>query len=237
MPDLRLLVLVKVGSGHEYVDALGQTGFTCICVGLVGEAVRLILSDPPDAILAVLAGDTAPQLCEVLRALGPYPLIVAGEGLTHGVAATCLGRGSDAIVALPLPAGELAARIRAVWRRVAQEAASSSRSRITMGDLAIDVNEHSVWYRGKRIALSPTEFNVLAALAESRGAVVTNQELLARVWGDECVDDLHYVRLYIGYLRSKFEDDPRNPALILNQWGVGYRLATPELEPAQKARR
>jgi len=227
--DLRLLVLADAGSGHGCLD-LDLSGFECTYVRSVGDAVRQILSEPPDATLAVLAEDSAAQLCEVLRALGRQPLVVAGQGLSPEVAADCLDRGCDAVVALPLPACELAARIRAVCQRAAQELPSACETTITTGALVMNMGEHSVCYRGKRIDLSPTEFNVLAVLAERRGGVVTNRELLAKVWGDDYVDDLHYVRLYIGYLRSKFEDDPRNPELLLNQWGVGYRLAVQELE-------
>jgi two-component system KDP operon response regulator KdpE len=74
------------------------------------------------------------------------------------------------------------------------------------------------------VRLSPTEFKVLAVLAEHPGRVVTNGEILSRVWGPEFRDDIHYVRLYIGYLRQKLTPDPSQPALIVNQWGVGYRL-------------
>src|SRR5207248_9882003 len=105
-------------------------------------------------------------------------------------------------------------------------------TQITIGDLTMDPGTRSVRLRGKEISLSPTEYQVLALLAERPGQIMTNHELLTRVWSEEYTDDLHYVRLYIGYLRAKLERDPRHPELILTQWSVGYRLA---MERAVKA--
>lgn len=76
--------------------------------------------------------------------------------------------------------------------------------------------------------VTPIEFSILSVLAEQPGRVVTTRELLTRVWGPAYADDVHYIRLYIGYLRAKLENDPRHPRVILNQWGVGYRLAVSE---------
>lgn len=167
----------------------------------------------------------AAEQCEILRAVGDFPLIVTWRDALPAVAAACLDRGADAAIALPLPARELAARIRAVLRRADEQSPPAAQPRVTIGDLSIDLNARLVWMRGREIELSPTEFQVLAVLAETPGRVVTNPELLTRVWGEEYADEVHYVRLYIGYLRSKLEEDPRAPRLILNQWGVGYRLA------------
>jgi two-component system KDP operon response regulator KdpE len=187
--------------------------------------VRQIVSATPDAVLTHLdAIPGAPEQCEVLRALGDFPLIVAWREAAPAVAAACLDRGADAAIALPLPARELAARIRTVLRRAGDHALPAGKPRTTIGDLAIDFGTRSVWLRGREVELSPTEFALLAVLAETPGRVVTNRELLTRVWGEEYADEVHYVRLYIGYLRAKLEDDPRAPRLILNQWGVGYRL-------------
>jgi two-component system, OmpR family, KDP operon response regulator KdpE len=225
MNDLSVLVLNHEGLDQGFGAALRAGGLQSTCVGSVGEAVRHVMRESPDAVLAMLPDAAAPDLCEVLRALGPYPLIVAGKDLREDVAAACLDRGGDAVIMLPMAADELAGRVRAVCRRAADEAGFSSVTRVAGVDLTIDANNHLVWYRGKRMELSPTEFRLLSILAESRGGVVTNQELLTRVWGEDYVDDLQYVRLYIGYLRAKFEEDIRNPKLILTQWGVGYRLA------------
>ena len=94
------------------------------------------------------------------------------------------------------------------------------------GDLEIRLDEHKVYRRGVPIELSPIEFRLLACLAREAGRVVSHAKLMAQVWGPEYVDCRHYLRLYIRYLRSKLEDDPRDPRLILTEWGVGYRFQT-----------
>jgi two-component system KDP operon response regulator KdpE len=79
----------------------------------------------------------------------------------------------------------------------------------------------------KPIHLTPTEFKLLARLAQSAGQVVTHRQLLADVWGPEYTEHTHYLRLYMGQLRAKLEDDPADPERLLTEPGVGYRLAEP----------
>lgn len=226
MNKARVLLVATSGAAHGYADGLRSSGFIATCATSMGEAVRQLVADPPDVVLAMSDAGAAVQLCEVLSAIGQQPLLLAGQGLPSAVATACLDEGADAIVTLPLPVRELAARIRAVQRRVAGQTPADAVRPIVAGDVVLDFNFRAVWRRGVLVDLSPTEFRLLQALIESNGRVVTNRELLTRVWSEEYVDDLHYVRLYVGYLRAKLEDDPAHPALILNQWGVGYRLAT-----------
>lgn len=229
---VRLLVIALARAARVDAAELQRSGFTLEYADSLGEAVRRVVADPPDAILALADVSSALSLCEVLRALGPHPLIVAVSNLAPDLATACLDEGADAAVALPLPSSELAARLRAVWHRAVRERQMAPSARIAVGDLVIDRAERTVFRCGEPIELSPTEFEVLTVLAENSGRVVTNRELLTTVWNEACADDIHYVRLYIGYLRSKLEDDPRRPQLILTQWGVGYRLATEVGAPA-----
>jgi two-component system KDP operon response regulator KdpE len=203
---------------------LERGGFELSYAGSLGDAVRRVVSDHPDAVLALAPPAEAAAICEVFPALASQPVIIAGSELPAGVAAECLDRGADAVFSLPMPAKELLARMESVCRRAASRNLNPTTARIKMGDLSLDGWTRSVRLRGKQIDLSPTEFHVLALLAERPGRVVTNRELLTRVWSEEYADDVHYVRLYIGYLRAKLEKDPRHPELILTQWGVGYRL-------------
>jgi two-component system KDP operon response regulator KdpE len=177
-------------------------------------------------------GGNLPEHCAVFRALGDVPIIVTGEGLTSEEIAGCLDAGADTALRLPIAVEEAVARVRVVLRRSEQQSSSSTPRQITAGHLTIDLDTREVKLRGREVKLSPTTFGLLAALAESQGSVVTNRELLSRVWGPEYADDVHYVRLYIGYLRAKLEDDPQDPKLIVNQWGVGYRLVSLETESA-----
>lgn len=224
--DVRLLVTAPPAADLPQADGLRKHGFALTYASSLADTVRSVLTTKPDAVLAILDDAVgAPGQCEVLRALGDFPLIVTSPDLPPDVATACLDRGADAAVTLP-PADELGARVRAVLRRAAVQQPAEARQRITAGDLAIDLEARLVWRRGAQVDLTPTEFQLLAVLAENPGRVVTNRELLTRVWGEEYADDVHYVRLYIGYLRTKLEDDPRQPRRIVTAWGVGYRLAT-----------
>jgi two-component system, OmpR family, KDP operon response regulator KdpE len=223
--DVHLLVCTPTPAAREDFAGLGIDGFSLTYTDTLADTVRHVVAAPPDAVLThVDATPTAAEQCEILRALGDFPLIVTWHDAAPTVAAACLDRGADAAIALPLPTRELAARIRAVLRRAGEQSPPAVRPRVTSGDLSIDLDARTVSVRGREIELSPTEFQLLAVLAETPGRVVTNRELLTRIWGKEYADEVHYVRLYIGYLRSKLEEDPRAPRLILNQWGVGYRL-------------
>ena len=221
----QLLVAASGPVDHSYTAALHASGFAVTYAGSLAEAVRHMVADAPDGVLALVDDAGAAQLTEVLRAIADIPLMVAGHDLSPAVAATCLDLGADATATLPLPAPELGARLRAVLRRGSAGSAVDAGWQISAGDLVIDTDMRQVQWRGGRVELTHTEFQILSVLAAKPGRVVTNRELLTRVWGEEYADDVHYVRLYIGYLRNKLEDDPRQPQTILNQWGVGYRLA------------
>jgi two-component system KDP operon response regulator KdpE len=88
----------------------------------------------------------------------------------------------------------------------------------------VDLVSQRVLRDGQAIHLTPTEFKLLARLVRSAGQVVTHRHLLVDVWGAEFVEHTHYLRLYMGQLRAKLEADPAEPALLLTEPGVGYRL-------------
>ena len=79
--------------------------------------------------------------------------------------------------------------------------------------------------RGQWLSLTPLEFRLLTCLARHLGMVVTHRQLLADVWGADCTEQTHYLRLYMGQLRAKLEANPTEPTLLLTEPGVGYRLA------------
>jgi two-component system, OmpR family, KDP operon response regulator KdpE len=224
MTDARLLAVMASPSYPSVVNQLGKHGFGVTQVS-VGEGVRRVVHDRPDVVLLIADGDVAPQLCEALAALGGPPLMVAGSMLTQTDIAECLTRGADMAVRLPVPELELSARLKALARRTTDKSDGVLRIDTVDGSLLLDRGSHTVVGRGKQVELTPTEFRLLWVLAEVPGRLLSYRELLERVWSEEYVDDVQYVRLYINYLRNKLEKNPREPTLIMNQWGVGYRLA------------
>lgn len=222
----RLLVYAPNAVVRARLAARLSDDFALTCCTSLVETVRHSVAEPrPAGVLAVLdhAADPA-QECELLRALGDFALITVWQRLDPARAAACLDRGADGALAMDAP--ELARRVQAVVQRATL--AEPTTTTLVAGDLVVDRGTHTVRWRGRPLDVTPIEFDILAVLAEQPGRVVTTRELLTRVWGPEYADDVHYIRLYIGYLRAKLEDDPRHPRVILNQWGVGYRLAVPE---------
>ena len=134
---------------------------------------------------------------------------------------------ADDYVTKPLVAKELAARIRALLRRVHPVTAESVGPRRTLiGDLVIGVEEGNVTRDGVPLPLTRTEFRLLVELASAQGRVCSREHLLDRVWGYGYFGDSRIVDVHIGRLRSKIERDPANPRHIITARGLGYRLAS-----------
>jgi len=95
---------------------------------------------------------------------------------------------------------------------------------VRAGDVEIDLIKRLVTRGGEAVRLSPREYDLLAKLAEGRGRVLTHHQLLTAVWGPANVDDIQYLRVFIGHLRQKLEADPSSPRHIITEAGVGYRF-------------
>jgi two-component system KDP operon response regulator KdpE len=98
---------------------------------------------------------------------------------------------------------------------------------VRFGDVRIDLTARLVTRDGKPVHLTPTEYRLLAALATNAGRVVTNLQLLRQVWGPSNIENGHYLRIYMGHLRQKLENDPTQPQYLLTETAVGYRLFIP----------
>lgn len=217
---LRLLVVGAESASGLFPNMTESGGLDIRASATISEAVHEVLTDPPDAV--VLLGDEgeAAEQCAVLRALGEFPLAVVPRLLSEQTVVACLDEGADIALTQPIPGHELVARLRTVLRRT-----SDNGPVLQTGRLRIDVPHGEVTLGGDSVSLTPTELRLLGVLAEHAGQVVAAEDLLRAVWGDDYVNDLHYVRLYIGYLRAKLEEDPAHPQLIVTHRSLGYRLA------------
>jgi two-component system KDP operon response regulator KdpE len=130
----------------------------------------------------------------------------------------------DDYVVKPFSFAEIIARVGAILIR-SRRAAPMHLLPIVRGDVTIDLAERRVSRAGQPVHLSPTEFRLLAALAERPGHILSPEALLNQVWGSEYADDVENVKRYIHYLRQKLEADPDHPQLILTERGFGYFLA------------
>ena len=132
--------------------------------------------------------------------------------------------GADDYVTKPFSQKELVARMDAVLRRHRAGTEATRANELVRGELRIDFAQRRVTLRGQHVALTPTEYNLLFQLVTNPGRVMTHRELLKKVWGDEYREEVHYLKVYVGRLRTKLERDPAKPELILTARGVGYRF-------------
>ena len=130
--------------------------------------------------------------------------------------------GVDDYVTKPFSFAEIVARVGAVLSRARQTPPDHKPKRYASGDLVIDTDARRVTKSGQVIELTPTEYRLLATLAENGGRVLSHEQLLNKVWGYEYGEDTGYVKRYIWYLRRKIEADPRKPEHILTERGFGY---------------
>lgn len=129
--------------------------------------------------------------------------------------------GADDYVAKPFSFAQLEARIRAVLARSGHGPESETRQ-LVAGGLQVDLNSHRVRRYGELVNLTPTEFRLLVALMEQPDKVFSPQQLVAKVWGSEYINEIGYIRRYIWHLRQKLEPNPDAPIYIQNERNVGY---------------
>lgn len=166
---------------------------------------------------------------EVLRGIREWsrtPVIVLTAKEREEDKISALDSGADDYVTKPFGMGELMARMRVALRHVARTADEPV---LQFGRLVIDLSQRTALLDGARIRLTPTEYDLLKLLAVHAGKVMTHRQLLQEVWGSHHYGtDSHYLRIYIGHLRKKLEEDPTRPVFIMTEPGIGYRFIQPD---------
>jgi two-component system KDP operon response regulator KdpE len=158
-----------------------------------------------------------------LRGWSKVPVIVLSARVGEQDKIEALDAGADDYLTKPFGVGELLARVRAASRR-RQEAGTAHGAIFEFGDVKIDLSLRTVQKGGTAIHLTPIEYRLLTLLIANTGKVLTHRQILREVWGPSHSEDGHYVRVYMGHLRQKLEDEPAQPKHILTETAVGYRL-------------
>ena len=158
-----------------------------------------------------------------LRGWSSVPVIVLSARVGEQDKIAALDAGADDYLTKPFGVGELLARVRAASRR-RQDAGRALGAIFEFGDVRIDSSLRTVHKNGAQLHLTPIEYRLLSLLIANCGKVLTHRQILREVWGPSHTEHGHYVRVYMGHLRQKLEDDPAQPKHILTETAVGYRL-------------
>ncbi|HEY5263525.1 MAG TPA: two-component system response regulator KdpE [Steroidobacteraceae bacterium] len=158
-----------------------------------------------------------------LRGWSSVPVIVLSARVGEQDKIAALDAGAYDYLTKPFGVGELLARVRAASRR-RQDAGGAPGAIFEFGDVRIDSSLRTVHKNGAQLHLTPIEYRLLSLLIANCGKVLTHRQILREVWGPSHTEDGHYVRVYMGHLRQKLEDDPAQPRHILTETAVGYRL-------------
>ncbi len=221
--DLRIIRLVTRNlqlAGYQTLSA---------CDGQ--QALEQIESKEPTLVLldVRMPGLNGFEVCRRVRDFSTVPIIIVTAREQEEERIRGLDLGADDYLTKPFGMGELLARVRAVLRRGQWDAIKSeqeSRPLITVGDLTINLAQRQVTVQGRVVQLTPTEYHVVAYLAQNHGRIVTPDLLLERVWGEEYASEHHLLIVNINRVRRKVEPDPAHPIYIITRKGIGYLMPT-----------
>lgn len=192
-------------------------------------ACDLIEDSVPDLVILDLVlpgGPSGNEVCQWIRERSDVPIIVMSANYEEDLKVQALDAGADDYVTKPFGQEELMARIRAVMRRVGSTSVNLRDEQIRVSDLIINLKARRAYVGSAEVRLTRTEFALLAELAQNADAVLTHDELLARVWGEEYRGSSHYLHVYFGRIRKKIGE--HHSGLLESVPGVGYILhATP----------
>ncbi len=205
-----MLGIVLRGEGLEFVHCADGS-----------SAVAMFRESRPDLVLldVMLPGIDGIEVCRRIRAESGTPIVMLTARTDTVDVVVGLESGADDYVVKPFKPQELIARVRARLRRTDDP----EPERLDIGDLTIDVAGHAVKRGDTALSLTPLEFDLLVALARKPWQVFTREVLLEQVWGYRHAGDTRLVNVHVQRLRSKIEQDPEHPEIVVTVRGVGYK--------------
>jgi two-component system KDP operon response regulator KdpE len=214
--DPRVRMLVRVN--------LEARGYSVQEAGTGGEAIAMMQQALPSLIILdlVMPGMGGDEVCSWIRERSDVPVIVLSAHNEEDLKVRALDAGADDYVTKPFGQEEFMARIRAVMRRVAIPIPKADSEIINLRGLTINLKARRAFVNDRDLRLTRTEFALLAQLAQNLDSILTHDELLARVWGEEYRGSSHYLHVYFGRIRKKIGEAHSN--LLESVPGIGYIL-------------
>jgi two-component system, OmpR family, KDP operon response regulator KdpE len=216
-PQIRRVMRVTLtGRGYEVDDAKDGE----MALGKMRDArFDLVLLDMN------MPGMGGLETCRAIRAQSEVAIVMLTVRDTEADTIEALDAGADDYVIKPYNAPELLARIRAALRRTPWTHGPTGR--LALGSVEIDFDTREVTARGRRVRLTPKEFELLRYFVAHANKVLPHRELLQAVWGPDYGDQVDYLRVFVNQLRKKIEKSPSSPVFLLTEPWVGYRLQLP----------
>jgi two-component system, OmpR family, KDP operon response regulator KdpE len=216
-PQIRRVLKVSLcGQGFEVDDAKS------------GDAALETLRDARFDLVLLdinMPGMSGLEVCRAIRSTSEIAIIMLTVRDDEAVTVAALDAGADDYVTKPFKPSELSARIRAALRRA--PGGQGPEGRLELGAASIRFDTREVTAAGRRIRLTPKEFDLLRYLVAHANKVVSHRQLLQAVWGPDHGDQVDYLRVVVNQLRKKIEPKPSSPAYLLTEPWVGYRLQMP----------
>lgn len=208
-------------------ELLQQAGYTTRAVDSGTIALEHVALSPPELILLDLRLPDIDglEIIRQVRSRAHTPMIVISGQQQERDKVVALEAGADDFLSKPFSPEELVARIQALLRRVAWTPQPDTR--ITIHDLELDIPHRQAHLAGKKLHLTPVEYGLLIELMRSAGQVISHDELLRSVWGEQYEGDYSVLRVNISRLRQKIEENPRRPRYIITVPGEGYQMPAP----------
>jgi two-component system alkaline phosphatase synthesis response regulator PhoP len=228
MVGKRILVVDDDAKTVELVKLyLNRDGYKVLVAYNGNEALRLAREVRPDLIVLdlMLPGMDGLEVCSALRAESDVPIIMLTAKTAEQDRLLGLDLGADDYVTKPFSPKELAARVRAVLRRLPEDALQRGPIEMTHGELRINFLKHEVYLDSKPVRLTPVEFRLLGVLIKESGRTFSRAQLVDRVYGFDFDGFDRTVDVHIRNLRRKLEPDPDNPKYIRTIYGAGYTFA------------
>ena len=224
----RVLVIEDEPPIRRFLNAsLTANGYDVIEANSAQDGIRETATQQPDLVVLDLGLPDQDGL-EVIRRIREWsaiPIIVLSARGRESDKVAALDAGADDYLTKPFGVGEFLARLRVSLRHASRRDDSPDSSEFLVGNLRVDIARRQVFVDDREIRLTPIEYRLLTTLVKHAGKVVAHQQLLREVWGPHSTRQTQYLRVYMGHLRHKIEEDPARPRLLLTEGGVGYRIA------------
>lgn len=194
------------------------------------SGLGLALVEKPDVIIldVMMPGLDGWQVCRAVREHSTVPIIMLTALDDTMDRIKGLELGADDYLVKPFGYKALEAHVRAMLRRVKIDQAQHATTQITVGEITLDLQAHTVTRAGKELAMRQKEYEILSLLMSNPGKVVTRERMFDEVWGTDWLGDTRTLDVHMSWLRAKLETDPTNPVYLQTIRGVGYRFNDPE---------